>query len=54
LEGERVTYLDIGPKLLEPDGTLSTEIMPDRLHPSAKGYEIWAEAILPIVEKYCK
>jgi lysophospholipase L1-like esterase len=54
LEGERVTYLDIGPKLLEPDGTLSTEIMPDRLHPSARGYEVWAEAILPVVEKYCK
>ena len=54
LEGERVIYLDLGPKLLEPDGTLSADVMPDHLHPSAKGYEIWAEAIQPIVEKYCK
>jgi beta-glucosidase len=25
--------------------------MPDRLHPNAKGYEIWAEAIEPCVKK---
>lgn len=44
-DGKSVYFLDIGPKLLEPDGTLSTEVMPDLLHPSEKGYEIWAEAI---------
>ena len=44
-DGKNVFFLDIGPKLLEPDGTLSTEVMPDLLHPSEKGYEIWAEAI---------
>ncbi len=44
-EGENVKYLDIGPKFLEEDGTLSKEIMPDFLHLSQKGYEIWAEAI---------
>ena len=25
--------------------------MPDSLHPSAKGYEIWADAIRPEIEK---
>jgi beta-glucosidase len=40
-----VTYLDIGDKFLAPDGTLREEIMPDRLHLSAKGYQIWADAI---------
>ena len=40
-----VFYMDIGGKFLQPDGTLSVEIMPDRLHLSPKGYEIWAEAI---------
>ena len=44
-DGQWVHFLDIGPKFLEPDGTLSREIMPDLLHPSAKGYGIWAEAI---------
>ena len=43
--GQRVHYLDIGKKFLEPDGTLSKEIMPDLLHPNAKGYQIWADSI---------
>lgn len=42
-----VRYRDIGPKLLEKDGTLSKEIMPDLLHPGPKGYEIWATALVP-------
>jgi lysophospholipase L1-like esterase len=37
---KNVTYLDIGKKFLEPDGTLSLSIMPDLLHPNEKGYEI--------------
>src|ERR1700761_8879247 len=48
----RVTYLDFGDKFLQPDGTLPKDIMPDLLHPNAKGYEIWANAITPVVEKY--
>lgn len=46
-DGKTVTYLDIGQKFLAPDGTLSKDIMPDLLHPSEKGYVIWAEAIKP-------
>ncbi len=46
-----VTYLDIGSKFVAPDGTLSKDIMPDLLHLSPKGYQIWAEAIEPEVEK---
>jgi beta-glucosidase len=49
--GKDVFYLDINPKLLAADGTLSTDIMPDLLHPNAKGYKIWAEAIEPMVKK---
>lgn len=45
--GNMVHYLDIGPKFLRPDGTISPEIMPDFLHLSPKGYEIWAEEIEP-------
>jgi lysophospholipase L1-like esterase len=44
-DGKSVHYLDIGQRFLEPDGTLSKEIMPDLLHPNEKGYEIWADAI---------
>jgi lysophospholipase L1-like esterase len=42
---KNVKYLDIGKKFLQKDGTLTKEIMPDYLHLSGKGYQIWAEAI---------
>ena len=44
-DGKRVKFLDIGSRFLEADGTLSREIMPDLLHPSERGYQIWAEAM---------
>ena len=47
----RVHYLDIGPRFLQDDGTLSREIMPDLLHLSEKGYTIWAESIEPTLKK---
>lgn len=50
-DGQSVIFLDFGDKFLGPDGTISREIMPDFLHPSAKGYAIWAEQILPVVKK---
>lgn len=48
----KITYLDIGDKLLQPDGSLSKEIMFDSLHPSTQGYAIWAAAIQPVLDKY--
>jgi arylsulfatase A-like enzyme/lysophospholipase L1-like esterase len=51
-DGDRVHYLDIGDKFLSADGTLTTEIMPDFLHPKEKGYEIWAEAIAPKLKEF--
>ncbi|MEX2216212.1 MAG: platelet-activating factor acetylhydrolase IB subunit [Phycisphaeraceae bacterium] len=44
-DGEHVFYLDIGANLMNPDGVISKEIMPDFLHLSKKGYEIWAQSI---------
>jgi len=50
-DGKMVHFLDIGSKFLEPDGTLSKDIMPDFLHLSEKGYTIWAEAVTPEIKK---
>jgi lysophospholipase L1-like esterase len=44
-DGKSVKFLDLGEKFQQPDGSLSKDIMPDFLHLSPKGYEIWAEAI---------
>jgi len=49
--GKTVKFLDIGDKFLEKDGTLTKEIMPDFLHLSNKGYEIWAEAVGPTLKE---
>lgn len=46
-DGKTVKYLDIGPRFLNNDGTISKEIMPDFLHLTPKGYTIWADAIEP-------
>jgi lysophospholipase L1-like esterase len=53
-DGRHVYYLDIGEKFLQPDGTLTKEIMPDLLHLSAKGYQIWADSITPRLAELMK
>jgi lysophospholipase L1-like esterase len=44
-DNRHVFYMDIGPAFLTPDGTLTTEVMADGLHPTTKGYAMWAAAI---------
>jgi lysophospholipase L1-like esterase len=44
-DGKTVFFMDIGPNFLQPDGTLTREIMPDLLHLSPASYQIWANAI---------
>jgi lysophospholipase L1-like esterase len=44
-DGKHVFYLDIGAKFLDADGTIPREVMSDGLHPTTKGYELWAEAV---------
>jgi lysophospholipase L1-like esterase len=52
LADTNISFVDIGPKLLEADGTISSEMMPDFVHPTARGYAIWADAIGALVDKY--
>ena len=44
-DGKMVHYLNINNKLLKSDGTQDRELMPDLVHLTAKGYEIWEDAI---------
>jgi lysophospholipase L1-like esterase len=50
-DGQTVQFLDIGQTFLQPDGTLTREIMPDLLHLSEAGYDQWAAAIEPKVKE---
>jgi lysophospholipase L1-like esterase len=43
---QHVFYMDIGSKFLDEKGVfLPDSFRPDNLHPQAKGYEIWGEAV---------
>jgi beta-glucosidase len=50
-DGEMVFYLDLGSAFLQSDGTLKKELFPDFLHPGARGYAKWAEAMEPTLSK---
>jgi beta-glucosidase len=50
-DGKTVRYLDISPVFLGQDGRIPNGIMPDQLHPSAAGYQLWADAMQPLLEE---
>jgi lysophospholipase L1-like esterase len=50
-DGRKVRYLDVNDRLAGKDGRLFEGMMNDRdkLHPTLKGYQIWADALKPIL-----
>jgi lysophospholipase L1-like esterase len=46
-DNKMIFYMDIGSQMIEADGSISTAMMRDALHPGEKGYEIWAAATEP-------
>lgn len=46
-DGQKVFFLDIGAEFIEADGGISKAVMPDALHLSSRGYELWAAAMEP-------
>jgi beta-glucosidase len=48
-DGKMIYFMDINSKFFDADGKIASDVMRDFLHPNAKGYEIWAEAIEPKV-----
>ncbi len=53
-DGDKTRYLDIGDKFLDADGSLPRAVMPDFLHPSAAGYQIWADSMAPLLNSMMK
>jgi lysophospholipase L1-like esterase len=52
-DNKQVFYKDIGDKFLV-NGVVPVDVMGDGLHPTEKGYQIWADAILPTVKDLMK
>jgi lysophospholipase L1-like esterase len=48
---KKVVYLEIGDKFLNEEGKLTREMMPDFLHLSPQGYEIWGAAMEPTIKQ---
>jgi lysophospholipase L1-like esterase len=42
---KQVFYMDIGPKFLDEKGAFLPGAFRDNVHPAAKGYDIWGEAV---------
>ena len=52
-DGKNIVWLDFTDKLVQADGTISKEMMPDYLHPQEEGYRIWADALRPYLKEVC-
>jgi lysophospholipase L1-like esterase len=48
--GKSVRILDIGSHFLDINGDLPPTLVPDGIHPTADGYQIWANAMQPALD----
>jgi lysophospholipase L1-like esterase len=48
-DGRTIRYLDITEKLADTEGRLLEGMMHDRLHPTIRGYQVWADALKPVL-----
>jgi lysophospholipase L1-like esterase len=48
-DGQRVRFLNVNDKLADKGGKLFDGMMGDRLHPTVKGYQVWADGLRPIL-----
>ena len=54
-DGKQIFYLPLQTIFIQPDGNLNLELCSgDGIHLIAKGYEAWAMALKPLIEKLLK
>lgn len=47
-DGQTIRFININAQLADADGKLFDGMTVDKLHPTLKGYQIWADALKPI------
>jgi lysophospholipase L1-like esterase len=50
-DGKSVRYLNVNRGLADGDGKLFEGMMGDRLHPTVKGYQVWADGLKPVLRE---
>jgi beta-glucosidase len=53
-DGHDVRYLDITKSFLGADGNVDQSLFSDGLHPNVAGYQVWADAMRPLLEEMMK
>jgi lysophospholipase L1-like esterase len=55
-DGNMTRFVDLGDKFLTPDGKITKDFMYDNvaLHPNEAGYQLWADAINPLLKEMLK
>jgi len=48
-DGKTIRFLNINDRLADADGRLFDGMMRDQLHPTIQGYQVWADALKPIL-----
>ena len=54
VDGDRVRWLDVGESFLQPGRSIPASLMPDFLHFSEAGYQIWADVLRPQIKAVLK
>ena len=50
-DNQHVFFLDLSPHFLDDQGRLSQDLMPDYVHPSERGYQVWADGMEDVIRK---
>jgi lysophospholipase L1-like esterase len=50
-DGKSIRYLNVNDRLADANGILFDGMMHDGLHPTVKGYQVWADALKPILNE---
>src|SRR5262249_164985 len=50
-DGQRIFCLNVNDRLARPDGTLLDGMTLDKLHPTVKGYQVWADGLRPLLTR---
>jgi lysophospholipase L1-like esterase len=51
-DDKMIFYLDVNDKLATADGVLFDGMTVDKLHPTPKGYQVWADGLQPLLTRF--